>query len=236
MRVLRCNAEGPEVGGELRAGTCRVLLCIYSVGGTGTVYNDVQHRPQIVVEDIGPDIPATQVVNDGDPIKPDPPSKVTRTTTVSASWVQSYKGDNSRYSSAGDDRMYQGQQPGSGFGNMRSLAGFGSLATLLSGATVNWIDAYLYFEHWYYNAGGTAVVGVHGHGSEPATFSHSLASLVTSGGWPKPGGRWFRLPASTYAGFKSGAYRGISLLAPGGNYTYYGFASAGVKLQANYTK
>ena len=68
-RVLRCNPGGPEVGGELRAGINRVLLCIYSLGGTGTVYDNPAHLPQIIVEDIGPDIPATQVASDGDPVK-----------------------------------------------------------------------------------------------------------------------------------------------------------------------
>lgn len=238
-RVMRCHPQGPTFAGELRQGVCRVLLCLYSTGTTASLYGNADTRTQIVVEDIGPHLPQTEVANNGDPVtpNPDPPSKVTRTQTFTAAWVQSYKGDNSRYSSGGgDNRMYQGQQPYTGFGNMRSLAGFQSLSSLLSGAEVNWIDVYFYFEHWYNNAGGTAVAGVHGHGSEPSTFSHSVYWVNSSPNWPKPGGRWFRLPRSVYAGFKSGSYRGVSLLAPGGDYQYYGYARSDVKLMVNYTK
>lgn len=174
---------------------------------------------------------------DGDPVAPapaptpPPPAKVTRTWEAAYTVGRSYTGNNAFYN-YNTSRGYQGLSP-AGYGNLKSIWTFPSVTSMLSGATVNEIWAYFYFEHWYYNAGGTARIYVHGHSSVPATYS-STGIVVTSGGWPKGAGRWVKIPSVHYAGFKSGTYKGLALEGDG-TYNTYGVANM-ARLKIVYTK
>ncbi|GAA3304826.1 hypothetical protein GCM10020295_56970 [Streptomyces cinereospinus] len=72
-----------------------------------------------------------------------------------------------------------------------SLIGFpASLGTDLSGATIQKAEVYLYFDHWYYNGGGKAVIKAHKFTSRPSTFSSDSESQTIS--WGKNVGKMGR--------------------------------------------
>lgn len=174
------------------------------------------------------------------PPPPEPARPRQYTDTVSASWWQAYTGDNtqathSTYSGA----AAQGRTPyAPGNGVMRGLIGFPSQASRLSGATVKKIEVYVYAKSWHANAGGTAVLGVHGHDSKPGNWS-STSNDVKRQKMKRPEGRWITLPSSVHAGFKSGSLRGISFYPPSGSTSteYYGiFTGNKTRLRVTYTK
>jgi hypothetical protein len=142
-------------------------------------------------------------------------------------WVRSYKGNDS-YMSNTDGRAYQGQDPSGSNGNQRSYFGFSHIdfAALTAGARIDQIIVYLYFAHWYYNAGGTARVGYTNVFGDPGGASRpgGIGETFDSGGWPKPGGR--ELNVTGWGGaMQSGNFRGIAL-GPGNNsYQNYGYAT-----------
>ncbi|QUC01229.1 hypothetical protein [Cellulosimicrobium cellulans] len=234
-----------RAAGAAEATPIRVLACIERQAGTGNIgYNTYNGDAQVfnpfrlVVEDVGLDIPDLYLPSAGGGSKtaqqPTPPPtnpKVTRTTEWAGAWSQNYTLAGAQTTAMAGKAVQGGSYPA-----RKCLVGFPSVTATLSGATVNWVEVYIYFAHWYYNAGGTAVIGAHGHTSAPGSYS-ATDGLVTSANWPKPGGRWVRLPSSTHAGFKSGATRGISLRAPGDttNLQYYGYATS-TRLRINYTK
>ncbi|POH58927.1 hypothetical protein CVS28_09475 [Arthrobacter glacialis] len=186
---------------------------------------------RLVVEDVGP---ARSNLDNGvhmnGTVAPSPP----KNTYVRqyGSWnSMNYQGSNAQYA-FDTGNMYQGLSP-AGYGNLKSISLHPDMTTDLSGATVNYIRVYFNFSHWYNNAGGTARIGLHGHTAIPGSFSGS-GIATTSGGWPKPGARWVDLPSSVFAGFKSGAYRGVYLEGDG-SYNTYGIA-ARPTIEISYTK
>jgi hypothetical protein len=145
--------------------------------------------------------------------------------------MRSYDGANNWYN-YNTSQMYQGLSP-AGYGNMKSIATFPDMTSALSGSTINYVRVYFNFNHWYYNSGGTARIGLHAHTAVPATFSQS-GTVVTSSGWPKPGARWVDIPSIHWDNIKSGVYRGVSL--EGDNtYQTYGLADPPV-IEISYTK
>jgi hypothetical protein len=230
--------------------TIRVLLCIERFSGTGTVGWNIYTSAdaywktfRMYAEDIGLDVPDVYNTNTGAGGVAGgagaPTVKKSYIQTYNAAWSQTYQGSGSPNSASGND-AYQGYYSSTN-GNQKSMIGFGSLTSQLSGATISKIEVYLYFYHWYNNSGGTAVIGRHGNTSEPASFA-GTTGLFSSGSWPKPGGRWITLPSSWYAGFAAGTYRGITL-GPGSstNHLYYGkaYGSTGkypAKIRLSYTK
>jgi hypothetical protein len=186
-----------------------------------------------VVEDIGPAMDATNVAGMVAASGTSTSSAVKRTKTVNASWGRSFT-----ISGAYTDSLAPYVVQGGLWTARMGLIGFPSIISDLSGATVNRIEIYLYFRHWYYNAGGTAGIGYHGATSAPNSWTGSTASIQKAG-IPNPGGVWITLPSSTYSSWKSGAYRGITLRAPGDstNLQYYGYADwSKCKLRYTYTK
>lgn len=171
---------------------------------------------------------------------PDPDPVKRYVETVDASWWQAYAGNNSQAThSTYAGAAAQGRTPyAPGNGIMRGLVGFPSQASRLSGATVKKIEVYVYAKSWHASAGGTAVLGVHGHGSKPSTWS-STTDNVTYQKMKRPEGRWITLPSSVHAGFKSGALRGVSFLPPNGSTSteYYGiFTGNKTRLRVTYEK
>lgn len=156
---------------------------------------------------------------------PDPVSNFTK--TYACSWTGSYYGDGTRRNSSG--YIYQGQYSGfAGNGNQKSMIGFPytTIQSNTAGATIKKCEVYLYFNHWYFNSGGTAVIGTHNStaASAPTTFS-GTTSRVNSANWPKPGGRWVSIGTTIGNEFKNNTAKGI-VIGPGdttGN-LYYGYA------------
>lgn len=231
-----CYDEGFFYLGLTEPRQMRLLLTIAPSGG-GTIYGRAGSSSgvsdlnttgevgiQLAIEDIGPYIAQSGAYNLGGGSGAVPPQTYTKTWT--ASWTEQYQGDNSANSYYGSDTAVQGYYS-SNNGNQRSLIGFPSTiaSTLSDTATINKVEVYLYFNHWYYNSGGTAVIGVHGHTSAPGTFS-GTDNVVQSGNWPKPGGRWVTLPSAYWNGWRNGTYRGIVLgPGPSTSKTYYGKAN-----------
>jgi hypothetical protein len=162
----------------------------------------------------------TEQVPDSDP-DPPPGGSVKKSKIYNASWSQAYQGDNSK--NTFNDKPRQGFWSSTN-GNQRSLIGFPSstIQSDLSAATsVTKVRVYMYFDHWYFNSGGTAIIGHHGHTNEPSTFS-ATTDVVRSSNWPKPGGRWVTY-SDDRSEWKTGVKKGISIgPGPSTNRLYYG--------------
>jgi len=187
---------------------------------------------ELVFKDIGPYTGNLQQASTGGSSGAQAPQA--RTLTRISNGVRSYDGANNFYN-YNPGYMYQGQSPG-GFGNLKSIATFPDMTAELSGATINYIRVTFRFVHWFNNAGGTARIGVHGWTAVPGTFSSTGVSgtPVESAGWPRGGVRTVDLPASTFAGFKSGSLRGVTLEGAG-NYETYGYAEM-PSIEVGYSK
>lgn len=157
---------------------------------------------------------------------------VTYTKEWAATGVRSYTGSGGTYN-YNTSRGYQGLSP-AGYGNLSSIYTFPSLTSTLSGAAINDIWVYVYFEHWWYNAGGKAQIRLHTSSSLPSTSASLSTNGVNSDGWPKGAGRWVRLPSSLYNDFKTGYWKGFGLVGDG-TYGTYGISHSG-KIKIRYTK
>ncbi|MFE9525232.1 phage baseplate assembly protein V [Streptomyces sp. NPDC006631] len=188
------------------------------------------------VEDIGPAVPEGGTYNTGGAAVT---SVKTYTKTYKATWSR-------RFGNAGnsDGTMYQGYYSGT-WGTNKSMVGFGAqpFTDMGSTAKVSKVEIYLYANHWYYNAGGTAHIGTHTQTGVPSgmTWSNNL----TVANWPVGAGKWVTLPSSWNSSWNAATpYRGITLggdLGSSTNKTYYG-AFDGVgdthppQLRITYTK
>lgn len=177
------------------------------------------------IEDIGSTISDTGVQNTGGGSGVPPITQYTK--QYAATWTGSYTGYGGRARST--TKCYQGQYDGD-WGNQRSLIGFNAAAIQadLVGATIIHCKITLYFEHWYYSAGGTAIIGTHSYTSEPSAWADASVNQdrVQSSEWPKPGKRTVSLGTTIGGEFKTGTSKGIAL-GPGPNdsLTYYGYAT-----------
>ena len=226
----------PATFGNVAPGdTLRMLMCVRK--GLGNPFHvEPGLQTFMYVTDIGPGLPHTPNHNNGGGKLSSGTStvtipKVTRTAEWTANAIRNYQGNGSVYP-INNGKIYQGLSP-AGYGNLCSAAIFPDMTATLSGASINWIKVYLYFEHWYNNAGGTARIGLTGKSLPGSMTAGGLAT--SSGGWPKPGGRWVNIPSNLWDGFKTGQWGGITLNGDGG-YGTYGYASGNPKIQINYTK
>ena len=212
------------IGGNSKV-TYSFLLCFgiqdaASAGQAGLRGNPA-HPVRLVVEDIGP---SNGNIGSGvslDGTVPPPPPKNNYVKQYACTNSMNYQTSGAQYN-FDTGRMYQGLSP-AGYGNLGSIAIFDRAAIQadLSGATVNYVRVYFNFQHWYYNSGGTARIGVHSHTGIPATWSNLGALSAISGGWPKPGARWVDLSSSHWEGFKNG-YGGVYLEGDT-SYNTYGY-------------
>lgn len=174
------------------------------------------------------------------PLPPQPDPVREYVDTINATWWQAYTGDNTQAThSTYSGSAAQGRTPyAPSNGVMRGLVGFPSQASRLSGASVRKIEVYVYAKSWHASAGGTACLGVHGHGSKPGNWS-ATTNDVKRQKMKRPEGRWITLPSSVHNGFKLGNLTGISFYPPGGSTSteYYGlFTGNKTKLRITYTK
>ena len=231
--------SGRLIGG-FNGSYIRVLVSIAASNGNGLI-TELGQSPTYWVEDVGPAYPRGGVLSQ-QKTGSAPVGTVVATYEVTFDAVDYASYDaNGNYYAFDENRMYQGLSP-AGYGEMRSMAFFQDIVAYLNttpynggSVTINDMQVYLYFDHWYYNSGGTAKIGVHGHtGAAPSTFNW-VGWIMDSGGWPKPGGRWLTIPSQYWAGFLSGQYRGITLGVNTNGYAFYGIASV-AKIYIRYTK
>lgn len=167
----------------------------------------------------------------------------TYTKTYSCTWSGRYDSGGSRISSNSD--IYQGYYDGTN-GNQKSLIGFdySTIASDLSGATVTKCELTMTNLHWYYNSGGTAVIGTHNQSvsSAPSSFGSVTSDRVESSGWPKGGTRTVDLGTTIGGEFAAGTSKGLVLgPGPSTSKTYYGYfagqnSTNKPKLKITYTK
>ena len=235
------------VGGSyyIMAGAVATNRLLFSLGSDGTATairvssSTYSGEMRVVVEDIGPNAPSTGILrtdtlyNTVETAPTPPPTKKSYTKYYAPTGYRSFYTSGGHYAYM-QTKMFQGASPSAG--GVQSIATFPSMTGDLSGATITSIKVYFYFDHWYYNSGGTARIHLHGATSLPST-KPAMTYAVSSSGWPKPGGRWVSIPSSFWAGFKSGTYRGIGLGDTTPTLTEYGYA-AGYKtrIQIKYTK
>jgi hypothetical protein len=218
-RVMRCG-----VGMELEPGRHRFLTCLYSSGGTSTVYDGGSaNYVYVSLEDVGTNPADTGYANDGGGTSTDPTQSYTK--TYYSTWTRSYQGDGSSRISNGD--IYQGYYSSTN-GNQRSLIGFdySTIQSDLAGATITSVSLTMDNTHFYNNSGGTAVIGTHDYTSSPSTWSGSrVVESITNFSWAKGAKKAVALSVSNFGNtLKSGDATGIAL-GPGDStsLTYYGY-------------
>ncbi|MEE1764426.1 hypothetical protein [Streptomyces sp. SP18BB07] len=228
--------EHVESGAAIGAGLHRFLITFTNAlgpsGQTCEMYGSSTSRGYFYIEDVGPVLPETGGYNDGGGTVAQPPTKYTK--TYSATWSGSYS-SRSSYNSFYGNSCYQGYYSSTN-GTQAALIGFpSSLATDLSGAVIQKAEVYLYFDHWYANAGGKAVIKAHSHTSRPSTFSSDSESKTVS--WARNEGKWVDITSV----FDSTSWRGIALDPNSTSTTFYGRARGygqtnPPKLKVTYTK
>lgn len=127
-------------------------------------------------------------------------------------------------------RMYTGyDQYYTPNGNWRSYAWFDqpTLAGMANATKVDYCDIFVNNEHWYYNSGGTLVLGWHGNSS--VTSTENLAggqyNVVQKAYGTAPSGQWISVMGTAIeTAILNGSFRGI-VLGPGptNDLTYYGY-------------
>ncbi|WP_406730756.1 hypothetical protein [Streptomyces sp. NBC_01794] len=234
--LRRVRMETIRSGAAFGAGQHRLLTTFRCQGGpsgqTVNLLGGTSYPGVFYVEDVGPSIPETGQYNTGGGSTTPPVQKYTK--TYAASWSGSYA-NRSGYNAYYGNQMMCGYYSSTN-GVQASLVGFpAALGTDLSGATINKAEIYLYFDHWYSNSGGTAVIKAHKHTSRPSTFSCDAESQSVT--WARNQGKWVDITGV----FDSTTWRGIGLDPNSTSSTYYGSAR-GVgetyppQLRVTYTK
>ncbi|WP_330335703.1 hypothetical protein OHS33_38645 (plasmid) [Streptomyces sp. NBC_00536] len=222
--------------GGFGAGLHRLLTTFFCQWGPSgqnvALFGGTDYPGVFYVEDVGPYVRSTGQYNTGGGTTAPPVQRYTK--VYDAAWSGSYA-NRSGYNSYYGNQMMCGYYS-SNNGVQSSLVGFsGQLGADLAGAVIERAEVYLYFDHWYSNAGGTAVIKAHGHGSRPGSFSCDSDSQSVS--WARNQGKWVDITAI----FDSTSWRGIALDPNSTSSTYYGSAH-GVgeayppQLRVTYTK
>jgi hypothetical protein len=242
--IIVCSSDAGGLYSSTTAlapGDHRILWTATQHSGNATGWGFRNYNPaqssDFYVEDIGPALPENGVYNTGGAAVT---ATKTYTKTYSAVWSRRF--GNAGYS---EGAMYQGQYS-STWGINKSMVYFGTQPYTDMGSTakVSKVEVYLYANHWYYNAGGTAHIGVFTNTTEPTGFSGVSGKNQTVTSWPVGAGKWVTLPSSWNSTWNASTpYRGITL---GGDLvstdkTYYGgFDGVGdthpPQLRITYTK
>lgn len=243
---VKAHIEGHFfAGNDLDGKTVRVFVAIQKLtgGGVARFYSDSGATPgYLYIEDIGNTLAGTWengAMNTGEAVTSSggthvPPAGGVKTSTYTwtAAWNRTWNGS-SVYDTNGDVR--QGSWGGR---NYRSEIGFPTgMFSTLNGASIKKLEIYLYFHHWYYNAGGKAYYGIHNHTYLENTFYKSGTQVES---FNKPQGRWLVIPSGWYSNWENGIGKGISLEATGaanyGRAYGVGGGSRAPQFRATYTR
>ncbi|MFJ3630791.1 hypothetical protein [Streptomyces sp. NPDC090112] len=180
-----------------------------------TMFGATGYPAHMVVEDVGPYVPDTGILNTGGGTATQPKQQYERTYT--ASWSGSYA-NRSGYNSHYGSQCLQGRFDSTN-GIQAALIGFPSaLASDLAGASIQSVQLFLHYAHWYYNSGGKAVLKAHSHASRPGSFSCDSDSQTIE--WGKNVGKWIDISNI----FDSTTWRGVALDPNSTSLDYYGRA------------
>lgn len=97
-----------------------------------------------------------------------------------------------------------------------------SISSAIAGAKITKVEVWLYANHWWSNAGGTARIGFFLGTSLPASYSSAIVRVTRHFG--KPQGQWVTITSNALiAALKDGSCRGITLgPGVGADRQYYG--------------
>jgi hypothetical protein len=144
--------------------------------------------------------------------------------TYNCNWSRSWDSGGSTVHSTNGE-LVQGSF--GGFTNRLSWMGFpfSTIQSDLTSATVLKVEAYLYFDHWYYNAGGIASIGYHNSTATSAPAYNSALDTLDQKqvDWNVGQGKWVDISAFSLVGWKNGNITGITISGNGSsNLDYYG--------------
>jgi hypothetical protein len=219
--------------------------------GTGTLQlnlTDPNTMLQCVVEDLGLESAALSggalVQRSKFSGSADPEPVSTYIKTYQCTWSRAWNNSGNDVWST-NDTLVQGYW--SGDGQRITWIGFdySTIISNLSGATVKKVEVYLYYNHWYYNDGGTAIIGTHNSTSTSApsydgTKDNQDRKRVSN--WGVNVAKWVDITSIVGSEFKTGTSRGIVLgWGPTTSLEYYGKANGNGQthepaLRITYTK
>lgn len=188
----------------------------------------------LIVEDVGPGVPTgrqegVSTMQNATPDTSGSVGKRTVTETWYANGMRSFKNSGSTpitsSTELGFDKPIQGYTPYSPSAGVKGCHLYfddANIRSVLSGATVDKVELYLYAEHWHSSSGGRANIATHGYSTTQATFGNS--AHVGEAAFARGQGRWLGLPTS---GWATGSRRGVSLAPPSWSSSsiYYGYFS-----------
>lgn len=193
---------------------------------------------EIVAKDAGPERQPAYVLNSGGGggVAPAPePAPQQYNTHWRATAGQTWNQHGFRV----NGECYQGFYPDGWNGDNKSIFFFdwANIQSTLAGSTIDYIDIFVYFHHWYYNSGGTAVFGYSNKpspGGAYEIFDWGIAEYHVG----KGAGRWCALPRWMGDGFRDDWIKTINLDSAfkGHDLVYYGIANWDAILSIGYTK
>jgi hypothetical protein len=171
---------------------------------------------------------------------------VTQEDSWPAIWSQSYRQSGAARTDLGVTHLYYGSSGDAFNGRNQSLIGFdhASIASALSGSTVNSVRLSMTNVHAWYNSGVQIYFGIHNYSSEPATWAGGgiPRQRITNHHFGKPQFREVWMPLEFATAIRDGWGKGVALEAPSSSREFYGYA-AGVGsgyappvLTVNYSK
>jgi hypothetical protein len=203
---------------------------------TAAIHWRPEHRVSLVITDIGPTSAQTGQFTQASGAfsggsAPSPPP-----TPTQQFYIEINRSSQFTYGGSGTQRgdttdVVQGWDPSGYNGDGYGFFAFNNIPSITG--TVDRVDVWMYFYHWYYNSGGTALINIlkSGSATSPSTFAAlKLRGNYAIGNWPKPGGVWVTLPSDWWPFFANAAGAnkviGVSLGQGGGtNELYYGRAT-----------
>lgn len=155
---------------------------------------------------------------------PIPAQQTTHQSTYAAAWSQTYRGNGAQRS---ETVLHVGSSGDSFNGTQTALIGwpYATIATALSGATIQAVEIYLYTTHCYWNSGSTVYFASQFNTAAPGTLGGINTGVLSSGhvvGSDEGGsGGWLRVDNNFGAFLRDGTSRGMALVPPSSNPSYY---------------
>lgn len=180
----------------------RLLFAIHSVYGRSVYATNAHDQISMFVEDIGVVPGLTGGANAGG-----------GSTSANGKHVTTYTPTYCLYAPDTTGTLTTGLVQGmGGTVNYMSMIGlpYATIASNITGATVNKVELYLYSSYWALNAGGTACIGTHNVAGTPTSYSFATRDDVDQA-MKKPQGLWITLPTSVAANILAGTVKGLVL-------------------------
>ena len=175
---------------------------------------------------------------------PPPPTQYTTTYQCNGSQCFDTNGNNRAPYNSG--YAYQGYYSSTN-GNQFSILNFpySTIQSDLSGATITKVEVYLHNHSWYYNSGGTAIIGygTATAGSGSYNYSNVSPDWTASSNWALGATQWVTVANGIGTAFQNGTAKAIALgKAPSSSDltyygSFYGYGQSGApQLRITYTK